>query len=146
MQKVGPRRWLEPEGVEQRSVGRRGHWVRRSLRCTAGDNRKAPAIRNKRVEDRGASMGALSVVGSETGPGAFEDSRHSLLLETGSEHQRSLIPRYRLGQGSRYIDHFSISRLDNADRLASKYRVDYLSTHRLTELQNSRDSGSYIFY
>lgn len=91
-------------------------------------------------------MGALSVVGSETGPGAFEDSleEHSLLLETGSEHQRSLIPRYRLGQGSRYIDHFSISRLDNADRLASKYRVDYLSTDRLTELQNPR--CSYIFY
>ena len=49
-----------------------------------------------------------------------------------------------LGSGiPRCIDRFSITGPpDNAARLASKHRVDYLSTDRLTELRNSRDSGS----
>lgn len=160
MQKVGPGS-RGPEGVEQRSAGRRGHWVRRSLRCTADDNRKAAADSKQKS--------------AEIAPGpswAHRDGRFERLegaggggerREDGSQAARrrergqnpplwelvqssgSLIPRYRLGQGSRgYIDHFSITRPDNADLLGPKHRVDYLSTDRLKKLRNFRDAGSCL--
>lgn len=99
MQKVGPGS-RGPEGVEQRSAGRRGHWVRRSLRCTADDNRKAAADSKQKSAEIapgplvGPSMGASSgwkegkEGGGEDGSLQHEGEREEpepSPLKTGSE-------------------------------------------------------------
>ena len=91
-------------------------------------------------------------MGERIGPGAFRGESslspsflvHRELVQRAAEIvNTSLSPGS--GRSPRCIDHFSITGPpDNAARLASKYRVDYLSTDRLTELQNSRDSGPLV--
>lgn len=123
MQKVGPGS-RGPEGVEQRSAGRRGHWVRRSLRCTADDNRKAAADSKQKSAEIApgpswAHRWALRAVGGrQRGEGGEDESQAARRRERGQnpplwklvQSSGSLIPRYRLGQGSRGISITSRSR------------------------------------